>query len=447
LNADERDAYNNAVRAGTIDVTMAHDLAGVAQGEDSGVLWKIRPVMRAASYLFHHAERFNRQVTYIAAYRLAREAGANHIEAQDQATQATYDGHFDYSAANRPRFMQGNVAKVVLLFKQYAQNMIYTMLRNAYVGFIKEAPGADEKAKAKEARRVIYGLAAMTQVAAGAMGMPWLVTAIPLAIAQAIGGDDDEPWDAEVALQNYLADAFGQKFAEVFMHGFSRMTPFDISGRVGLDKLIFPDVQEGLEADEWYKEFGFAMSGAVSGIGMNIAKGIDLISQGHAALGFEAMMPVVLRNALKAVRYGVEGAQDKTGVVIVDEVGPVGVFGQALGFSPSGVRNATEGKSAILAADKAVDERRQQLMTKFARASMAGDVEGMQEARKEISRFNGKNPNLRITFSNLNASVKARTNRITQAKDGVYLPKTHRSAMAAGRFAHSSGAEDVQNED
>lgn len=447
LNADERDAYNNAVRAGTIDVTMAHDLAGVAQGEDSGVLWKIRPVMRAASYLFHHAERFNRQVTYIAAYRLAREAGANHIEAQDQATQATYDGHFDYSAANRPRFMQGNVAKVVLLFKQYAQNMIYTMLRNAYVGFIKEAPGADEKAKAKEARRVIYGLAAMTQVAAGAMGMPWLVTAIPLAIAQAIGGDDDEPWDAEVALQNYLADAFGQKFAEVFMHGFSRMTPFDISGRVGLDKLIFPDVQEGLDAGNWVESFGYGMAGAVPGIFLNWGKGIQNIAQGHTMLGIEGMMPVVLRNALKAVRYGVDGAQDKTGIVIVDDVGPVGVFGQALGFSPSDVRNATEGKSAIRAADKAVGERRQQLMTKFARASMAGDVEGMQEARKEISRFNSKNPDRRITFSNLNASVKARTNRITQAKDGVYLPKTHRSAMAAGRFAHSHGAEDVQNED
>ena len=117
------------------------------------------------------------------------------------------------------------------------------------------------------------------------------------------------------------------------------------------------------------------------------------------------------------------------------------------GFSPAGVRNATEGESAIRAADKAVGERRQQLMTKLARASMAGDVEGMQEARKEISRFNSKNPDRRITFSNLNASVKARTNRITQAKDGVYLPKTHRSAMAAGRFAHSHGAEDAQNEE
>ena len=77
LNAEERAAYDEAVRAGTIDVTMAHDLAGIAQGEDSGVMWKIRPVMRWASFMFHHAERFNRQVTFIAAYRLAKDSGAD----------------------------------------------------------------------------------------------------------------------------------------------------------------------------------------------------------------------------------------------------------------------------------------------------------------------------------------------------------------------------------
>ncbi|WP_255344578.1 hypothetical protein [Acidovorax sp. CF316] len=43
-----------------IDVTTAHDLAGIAQGEDVGVMWKLRPVMKAASLMFHHAEKFNR---------------------------------------------------------------------------------------------------------------------------------------------------------------------------------------------------------------------------------------------------------------------------------------------------------------------------------------------------------------------------------------------------
>src|SRR5690606_30830586 len=111
LKGDELAAYNQAVADGTIDVTMAHDLAGIAQGEDTGVAWKVRPVMRMASFMFHHAERFNRQATFLAAYRLARESGADHRAGFEQAKKATYDSHFDYSADNRPRAMQGNVAK------------------------------------------------------------------------------------------------------------------------------------------------------------------------------------------------------------------------------------------------------------------------------------------------------------------------------------------------
>lgn len=56
----ELDAYNEAVKRGVIDVTQAHDLAGIAQGEDSKVMWYFRPAMRLASGMFHHAERFNR---------------------------------------------------------------------------------------------------------------------------------------------------------------------------------------------------------------------------------------------------------------------------------------------------------------------------------------------------------------------------------------------------
>ncbi|KAF5296596.1 hypothetical protein FQR65_LT19808 [Abscondita terminalis] len=70
LNKDEKQAYDDAVARGVIDVTQAHDLAGIAQGEDSGIMWKTRPIMRAASVMFHSAERFNRELRFIAAYRL-----------------------------------------------------------------------------------------------------------------------------------------------------------------------------------------------------------------------------------------------------------------------------------------------------------------------------------------------------------------------------------------
>lgn len=427
LNADERAAYDEAVRAGTIDVTMAHDLAGIAQGEDAGVMWKIRPVMRWASFLFHNAERFNRQVTFVAAYRLARDAGANHKVAFDQATKATYDGHFDYGAANRPRIMQGNVAKVLLLFKQYGQNMVYTLSRNAY----QSIKGTD--AEKAEARKALAGLLTSHAMAAGVLGLPMVTTL--LAAASMIGGDDDEPWDAKVALQNMLADAFGQKPAEVLAHGLSRLTPWDISGRVGLDRLIFPDVQEGLEGQRLAESAMAAALGPVAGIGVNVLKGAQHMSEGRYAIGLEAMLPSALRAPVKALRYAEEGVQDKSGISILDEVSPAAVAGQALGFSPSAARNAQDGKSAILAHDRALGERRQELLTKIARATMAKDEEAKAEAREEIKRFNEKNPGRRINPNHIMASVHGRQKRINQAQDGVYLPRNRREAMEVGRFA------------
>lgn len=428
LNADERAAYDEAVRAGTIDVTMAHDLAGIAQGEDAGVMWKIRPVMRWASFLFHHAERFNRQVTFVAAYRLAREAGADSKVAFEQATKATYDGHFDYGAANRPRLMQGNVAKVVLLFKQYGQNMVYTLARNAQQAIKAETPEARA-----QARKALAGLLVTHASAAGVLGLPMVTTL--LAAASMIGGDDDEPWDAQVALQNMLADTFGQKTAEVMSRGLSRLTPWDISGRVGLDKLIFPDIQEGLEGQRLGESAMAAALGPVAGIGINVLKGLQDISRGQYERGLESMMPAALRGPIKSMRYQTEGVQDKTGIVIKDEVSAAGVAGQFLGFSPSEVRQATEGKSAVYQQDRALGDRRQELMNKAARATMDKDAGARTEVMQEIAQFNQKHPARRITPLNVLQSVRNRQKRIDQADGGVYLPKNRRDAMEAGRFA------------
>ena len=245
LSPDEKEAFAEAVRSGVIDVTTAHDLAGIAQGEDRNVSHALQPVMRAASWMFHHAEKFNRQVTFVAAYRLAREAGADQQQGYQQAVRATYDGRFDYSSNNRPRVMQGNAARVLLLFKQYSQNMVYTLVRNAQQSLAAANP-ADRAA----ARKALGGLLTTHAMAAGVLGLPMVTTL--LAAASMLGGDDDEPWDAQVAMQNMLADAFGQKPAEVIAHGLSRLTPWDISGRVGLDRLILPDVQErGWKASAW----------------------------------------------------------------------------------------------------------------------------------------------------------------------------------------------------
>lgn len=428
LKGDELKAYKEAVRRGVIDVTMAHDLAGIAQGEDSGVMWKLRPIMRVASTLFHNAERFNREVTFIAAYRLARDNGSMHDQAFEQAMDSTYKGHFDYSAGNRPRIMQGNIAKVIFLFKQFGQNMIYTLARTAHQSLKGETPEAR-----REAQRALAGIVGMHTIFAGVMGLP-LVGPI-LAVASMLGSDDDEPWDAEAALRNALADALGTKTSEVLMKGASRFGPADLSGRVGINNLLLPDVQDGLEGKDFSDAMVMSGLGPVVGILTNTFKGLAEIGQGHGMRGVETMSPVFLRSPLRSIRYATEGAQDKTGVMIKNEVGMLSLASQAIGFSPSEVRLATEGRSAIYSHTKRLDKRRTELMTDYVRAIQRDDADSQKEIWAEIQAFNQKNPSRRISRVQAMQSLRQREKRVKQAEHGIYLPNKKRDDADVGRFA------------
>ncbi|EJE52164.1 hypothetical protein PMI14_03142 [Acidovorax sp. CF316] len=163
---------------------------------------------------------------------------------------------------------------------------------------------------------------------------------------------------------------------------------------------------------------------------------MQALGEGQYLRGLEGMLPTVLRSPMKAIRYGSEGVKDKTGIVVQDEVGAAELLGQAAGFSPSSVRNAFEGKSAIVKHDRALQARRSALVEQFAMAAMAGDEAGKTEAREAVAAFNEKNPTRRIQAMQMAQSVNQRQKRIREAQDWVYLPSKRRTdAMEAGRFA------------
>jgi hypothetical protein len=203
---------------------------------------------------------------------------------------------------------------------------------------------------------------------------------------------------------------------------------------VGLDKLILPDIQEGLEGQDLANSAMAAALGPVAGIGISLLKGMQEISDGNWMRGLEAMSPSALRGPIRSLRYGTEGAIDRTGKPIVEEVGAGGVVGQALGFSPTEVRLATEAKSAVHQADQKLAKRRALLMRQYSMAVIMGDEEGVADARQDILAFNEKNPGRRINPLMMARSVATRRKQIAESEGGVYLPTNRRDAMEAGQF-------------
>lgn len=423
LNEDEKAAFQKAVDYGVIDLSQAHDLAGVANGDPglAGSAWQ--KVMDKASWLFHHTEKFNRQVTFVAAYRLAKRAGADSDTAFEQAKKATYDGHFDYAAQNRPRFMMGNVAKVVFLFKQYSQNILYALGRNAYLAFKGD----------KEARKTLAGLLVSHAMASGILGLPFVSTL--LAVASMLGSDDDDPWDAEAALRNMLADTFGDKAGEVMAKGFSRLTPLDVSGRLGLNQLIFPDIQDGLAGKKWAESLVVGSTGAVVGAGIGAADGVQKILDGRYMEGLESMLPVAIRNPLKAVRYATDGQVDKSGITVKDDFNLFELAGQAAGFRSSDLALKQEGKSAVYRRDRALSAARAKILSAMAKAVVEQDAAALRELRGVVVQWNRKHPERAIKSENIMSSVRNRQRRVAGAKDGIYLSDKHSDARTDGGFA------------
>ena len=68
-------------------------------------------------------------MTALATYRMAIDEGKTHENAVEIARKLTFDSHFDYSGANRPRIIKNDWMKVFTIFKQYSQNMTYTLVR------------------------------------------------------------------------------------------------------------------------------------------------------------------------------------------------------------------------------------------------------------------------------------------------------------------------------
>lgn len=80
--------------------------------------------------------------------------------------------------------------------------------------------------------------------------------------------------------------------------------------------------------------------------------------------------------------------------MIKDDVGMFSLAAQAVGFSPSEVRLATEGRSAIYSHTKRLDNRRTELMTDYVRAIQRDEVHQMA---KEIWAEIGIQPEEPIT--------------------------------------------------
>jgi len=420
---DEITFFEEIKDAGDISRTQTFDHAGVgAAGEEHG--GKLHELTKSMGWMFHHGERANREMTLLAAYRLERDKlakdpnttpGTLHERAMAYAREVNTKAHFDYTAENAARLFRGPLAGVAFQFKKYQQSMLWLWGSTAAgrIAYAKNAweklpPGPERDAlqqEIKEAARTFNALFVLQGAFAGALGMP--LTGAIMVILNMIGnlvpGDDDEPWDTERELRTTLTDWFGETGATLLTKGIGNaLTPINLADRTSMHDLLFRQPIMELEGRDAATNYLASLTGPFGSILQNVAEGLKLGSDGHVYRAFEQSVPKVIKDVMKAGRYAMEDARSLDGQKIKD-INAAEAFLQALGFSSSNLEVRYAERGYTKAAEHAITDLRNSLVSKAAHAKLDGEP----LPRVEIVEWNKKHPNWPIKADSIKRSIKA----------------------------------------
>ena len=467
FNQVQQRAYNQFIADGLIDITLSHDLAGMAEAPSNLYTGKTHTAMKWLSGLFHGAEKFNREIIAMSAFDLAYAKAkkdrysdeAAYKKAIETAKDLTYKSMFDYSTLNKPRYFQLPAAKVILQFKQFSQQMTYLLARSAYewIGkkyspeelkdirnrikydHINNKPGepalTDKELDAAtaqyindvktEARDRLAGTLGMTAVFAGASGLPlwWAVSGVMNAMHAAFG-EDDEEWDFDNWFKNWCNKTFGGFVGDSISRGVvSQVLGVDIAGRLGLNDMWYRDSRKSTDEVTALQNMMINLLGPTAGLAINSAEALKQFNDGHIERALETASPAVIKNVLKGIRLGTEGrATTLKGNELIGDITAKEAFGQALGFGPERLAQRQKANIEMKTAEQNILNRRQSLLDAFFMAVDNDDDTMIDRVLEKVEKFNNVNGAVAITGDQLQKSIKTRYKQRAMAEATGGMP-------------------------
>lgn len=435
FSADDRKALTDIeAKFALFDKTRTFDLLGLQEAGGKHVTHPMHRWAEASGWLFHNAEVYNRKVTALAGYRLARQQNQSHDDAVYQAVQLTKDTHFDYSVQNRPRFMQKDAARVAFQFRNHSVNLHYFLIRNFHDSIAKQ--GTPEQRK--QAARRFYGTMGMQATLAGVGGMPivWTVIEAFEALWELLDNDEQEELhelaDPKTRLRGWIEDGLGEQWgteaAALIMDGGLDGIPFAarqafpdqagaipnpaFSSRLALTNVAFQDAPEDapIGTGDWYAHYASEIAGPSVGYLMDITKGsYDLAAGDTRAL--ERILPATPTDLLKTVRYAWDGVRNNAGATVVDneDLAASDYASQLLGFTPYTVHRQYAENRARNFVNQRLEWRRERLSDAYKFDNKHGH--DTDESLAAIEAFNQQYPAYLIDIGGLNRSAARAENR------------------------------------
>ena len=381
-----------------LEHTMAREVLEARRMTTGDYLGIKAKLLDTLSIPFSATEKYNRGVTAVAAYDLARGMGMSEEKAIRYAVNTVKDINTSGMAVTAPKYMQSGFGRVFFTFKSFVWNSAFVVARAFHQAYKGESPEIR-----RIAQRQLLGIYGMAGAFAGVKGLPFYGLAETIAqMLNALFGDDDEPFNFDEEMRDFFGE-LGFKGPVNFL------TNLEIANRTGVAQdLVFRDDPRGIA------EHGYVLTAMKNAFGpagsylIGAERGIKAMNEGDVMRGVESLVPSWVRNGMKGTRYMTEGALTLKGDPVEEDIGVYNGVMQIIGFSPASLSSTYEKTSAAKGYEREVAQRRQRLLNKYDMARTAGDNDLMLEAREEIASFNTRHPRNQITGETLRRSQKAR---------------------------------------
>jgi len=397
-----------------------------------------------SSALTQATDEMGRIAGTMAAFKTARSKGLDVHDAINFA-EDTLRKAPNYSATNRARLTTtkgslGGAAPMIMQFKMYGLNeswLIANMVRNSF------GPGVD-KAVRKEAALQLAGTVMMHSLAAGVLG--WLADPV-----RYLGGAYDlatghTPKNRTLEMRAWLAKNMGPTMGEVLGAGVPHLFGMDMEHRLGVNNMFNAPQLNGTSAKDFLEVAGGFALGSPGSAAANVVSGFAKMLQGGLSGGLHDMtegakilFPRVLHDPIKAIGLAQHGVVDSRGKETLSpkKISPLDIAYQGLGFAPSRVTEAREGRQAIVQARDYLNETRTKLVQRW----LGADPVDRAAIWSEIAHFNASpqvNLGAKITRDQLLQQLQQRKQgQQHPGAFGLRLPKaSERQLMEYGAFAN-----------
>lgn len=419
------DALTAIRENGPLDLTQAHETAGVADGSSSDLSPYWGKAMKWASYAMHKSEVFNRQITATAAIRLELEkALAGGVPPADPAARAALVAdlvragedairttQFDYSKANKPPILQGPMGKLLGQFQQYRFHMLSMIgkdIRDAELGKLLGEP--INKEEAAIARSTLAWTLGMQLAFTGTAGT--IIAPFAFALADMWRDDDDLTTSAQAWSNTVGSFAAHGVFAGLI--DTSRISASTLIPVLGQTAYAPIDGKPG----DTFTYYVTQNLGPSFGLVKNLTGGTSDLINGDVAKAVGKLLPKPIADVHKAAYEGANGARDARQIMYY-EPGPFDTLMTLAGLKSGERRDIEERRGALYTANANRFAIKDRNLGRLALAYSTGDASSIADAMQGINDWNAQYPDMAIRGSEMRSAVinRVRTER-TAAETG-----------------------------